>query len=820
MPRRRVWDAFSGNETCRFERHLSSVVSVAISPDGRSVVSGDADGSVEHWKSATGDRIRSLRSKGSTLSLVGFSPDGRIVYAGGGVGIIERAGVSRDSQYLAGTSSFGQTVLLALPGAVGSVSYLAFDIGSAGWAALWDADTGKTLHELGGIGMGVHSMSVSPDGRQFATGGASDVILWDRETGEEIRRFHEEQRDSIGIAERPGLYGAGSGRIPVPFAVNSVCFSPKGDQILVGCSDKSARLVEIETGKEFRRFSGHAGSVQSVCFCADGKYILTASEDKTVRLWDASRGDCLGRLICFRDGDWAVVDSVGRYDASNGGNVEGLHWVVGTEPISLDQLKARYYDPGLLSKIMGLNLEPLRDVSVFDKPKLYPKVELVEPTSDNPFLDIRLTNRGGGIGPVVIKINGKELTADARGRGVNADAEKLRLEIPIADDPRLLPGQENTIEVLAYNAEEYLRSRGILFKYTPLPKAELTRPHLWAVIVGVSDYLGDEIDLRYAAIDAEDFAAALRIAGTRLFGENLLHFTVLTTERTDPAERPTCKNILASLNAAAESSSNDILVVYLAGHGLNYGGQSGDFYFLTCGAGGFELADPDVRHHVAVSSRDLAESIKQIPALKQAMILDTCASGRLVQRLTDIRQIPSSQIRAIERVKDRTGIHILAGCAADAVSYEASRYAQGLLTHTLLLGMRGAALREEQFVDVLPLFGFAVDRVPQLAQDIGGIQRPIMASPKNGASFDIGQIVSEDRSKVPLQPVRPFVVRTNLQEEEQFRDVLGLANRVDQELRDIAERGPRTPLVFLDASDFPEAYQIVGRYRDEPLEFP
>ncbi len=35
--------------------------------------------------------------------------------------------------------------------------------------------------------------------------------------------------------------------------------------------------------------------------------------------------------------------------------------------------------------------------------------------------------------------------------------------------------------------------------------------------------------------------------------------------------------------------------------------------------------------------------------------------------------------------------------------------AQGLLTHSLLLGMKGAALREEEYVDVSTLFGFAAD---------------------------------------------------------------------------------------------------------------
>ena len=44
---------------------------------------------------------------------------------------------------------------------------------------------------------------------------------------------------------------------------------------------------------------------------------------------------------------------------------------------------------------------------------------------------------------------------------------------------------------------------------------------------------------------------------------------------------------------------------------------------------------------------------------------------------------------ALDRMKDRTGLYILAGCAADRVSYEATRYAQGLLTHRHGNGLAG-----------------------------------------------------------------------------------------------------------------------------------
>ena len=95
--------------------------------------------------------------------------------------------------------------------------------------------------------------------------------------------------------------------------------------------------------------------------------------------------------------------------------------------------------------------------------------------------------------------------------------------------------------------------------------------------------------------------------------------------------------------------------------------------------------------------------------------------------MSESRDVPSSQIRALERLKDRTGVYVLAGSASDAVSYEASRYGQGLLTYSLLLGMRGAALREESYVDVGRLFAYATDEVPSLARGIGGVQRPLLA---------------------------------------------------------------------------------------------
>jgi len=285
-----------------------------------------------------------------------------------------------------------------------------------------------------------------------------------------------------------------------------------------------------------------------------------------------------------------------------------------------------------------------------------------------------------------------------------------------------------------------------------------------------------------------------------------------TERRTEILGWPTKANIIQALSEAKKAKPGDILVVYLSGHGVNHGGQDGDFYYLTSEAYSASLRDPEILKQGSLSSQQLTEAINQIPAEKTVLILDTCASGRLVEKLTEKRELSSSQRRALERVKDRTGMYVLAGCAADAVSYEASSYGQGLLTHSLLRGMKGEKLRNDKYVDVASLFNYAADKVPEIAKGVGGIQRPVIASPKGGASFDIGQVSVADKESIPLQSPRPLVLRANFQGKKIFGDRLGLSKHVNEQLRDVSSRGRQAPLVFVDATELPSAYRLDARY--------
>lgn len=709
-----LWDLRLGRKVRSFTGHPGQVHLAAFSADGRSVLTGSEDNTLKTWDAETGSELHSFAGSGSVISGIGVavSPDGvRVMNIGPDLGTIRlwEIGNSREIGSFSPVSAF--PVLGAALSADGRQVLLA----GGDEPTVWNPTTGALVRSFAGSSSPSTSATFSPDARRVLAGHMDgSARLWDTETSRLLRT----------LSAHLGIVGA-------------VAFSADGRRVLTGSWDKTAKLWDAETGKELRTFSGHSGFVQAVAFSPDGRRVLTGSDDGTAKLWDAESGSCTATVVSFGDGTWAATDEVGRFDGSRGGDVEGLHWVVGATPIALGQLKERYYEPGLLAKATAFDPGPLRPVGM-EAPRVFPLVELSDPAPGNTRLRIDLHNQGGGLGKVRVLANGRELVADARKPTTDPNGRAASLEIDLAG-PAIKPGEDNRIEVIAWNAEGYLSSRGAELQWrSEAPKEPARLPDLFAIVSGASSYASDRLKLAFAGKDAADMATAIRISGTRLFPDHV-HLTLLTdyTGAKD-ARPPTRDNLRAALAAAARTSrSSDLLVVYLAGHGAV--APDGEYWYLTQEARSTDLSDPVVRQVSGVSSAELTEWLNAVPAGKRVMILDTCAAGAAAARLSEMRALSPDQVRAIARLKDRTGIYVLMGSAADAPSYEATQYGQGLLTYALLQGMRGAALHDDGLVDVARLFGHATDQVPLLARSVGGIQSPIISAPK-GASFDIGQV--------------------------------------------------------------------------------
>jgi WD40 repeat protein len=80
----RLWDLATGKEVRKFTGHENFVLAVAVTPDGKYVISGSADKTVRVWELATEKEVRPFRGHGDRVTSVAVTADGKYVVSGSG----------------------------------------------------------------------------------------------------------------------------------------------------------------------------------------------------------------------------------------------------------------------------------------------------------------------------------------------------------------------------------------------------------------------------------------------------------------------------------------------------------------------------------------------------------------------------------------------------------------------------------------------------------------------------------------------------------------------------------------------------------------
>jgi WD40 repeat protein len=80
----RLWDLGSGNEIRCFIGHTDTVDCVAFHPDGRRALSGSMDRTVRVWDVKGGEELRCFAGHSNSVWELALSPDGRRLLSGGG----------------------------------------------------------------------------------------------------------------------------------------------------------------------------------------------------------------------------------------------------------------------------------------------------------------------------------------------------------------------------------------------------------------------------------------------------------------------------------------------------------------------------------------------------------------------------------------------------------------------------------------------------------------------------------------------------------------------------------------------------------------
>jgi len=293
------------------EGHTESIDSVAVSPDGKAIISGDR--SVRFWDAATGKLIDTLKV-GVTVNALAFSPDGKRIAVGGRNRLlqvvdaetrkvvvtfeghendIERLAWSPDGKALASASQ--DKTLKIWDAATGTLKVTAPYGGETFvMAVAWSRDgktlavgtsngfqdnavqlvdpvTGNKTGELPGHYGGIYGLDFSPDGKSLASVGWSSIRkVWDLETKKGKVKLRDDYSNFIT-------------------KFSWARFSPDG-KLLATQNGKTNNvcLYDVATGKIVIIFEAHEKekSTSDAAFTPDGKSLVTVSWDRTVKVWD------------------------------------------------------------------------------------------------------------------------------------------------------------------------------------------------------------------------------------------------------------------------------------------------------------------------------------------------------------------------------------------------------------------------------------------------------------------------------------------------------------------------------------------------------
>ena len=230
-----IWNTDSGKHKKTLKDDFAQVYSVAISPDGKTLASGNGwnNSEIRLWNIGNG-RLKSILT-GHThwVDTVAFSTDGKTLVSG-----------SRDSTI-----------------------------------RLWDVKTGRHKTTLKMHTAGVHIIVFSKDGELFASASQDNsIIVWDLA--------------STLLNNRPkAVYQGHTDRIV------HLKFSPDSKLLASTSWDDTIQLWDIETGQHKAALKGHTSWIDYLEFSTVGGTLVSGSLDKSIRLWDTKTGT-LRTILC------------------------------------------------------------------------------------------------------------------------------------------------------------------------------------------------------------------------------------------------------------------------------------------------------------------------------------------------------------------------------------------------------------------------------------------------------------------------------------------------------------------------------------------
>jgi WD40 repeat protein len=836
-----VWDAHTGKRLLMLYGHTDWIYSANFSGDGTKILTSSGDLTARVWSNLSGKWMKTLRGHTDTVTSASFSRDGkRIVTSSDDMTAkVWDAQTRKEVLTLSGqTSPFpldrlfrhskrvqflrGDKTVKVFDDVTGK-EYLTLsghtDVVNSAFisadgkrivtssndktAKVWDTLTGEELRTLSGHTDVVYSASFSADSKRVVTGSFDNTAkVWDLETGKELQTLNGHTSYVVATS-----------------------FSSDGTRILTGSTDTTARVWDARTGKELQTLKGHSSAVFDVSFTSDNQRILTSSNDTGFRIWNGENGRLLYTIYRrAAKGGMLTVSPDGRYDSLEGAEPSLAHFVAdtanGPELVEWSQVNTKdYFVPGLQKLINEGKYVPGK-IALVDR-KLPPEITILSSGATTKFV---AKDQGGGIGEVQIYVGREVVKRIPQGTVKIGVPYEVKLDLAPSDLGLPIDVTASSEEGALFSPLQSDRSLDRGSNQSDDRAAEdKSGVRMVGLFIGSENYvLGGLKALNYAGDDAIEMAKAFAILAKGVDVKPEIY--VLTDDAGAIARLmelgvtpllPTRENYEKVLTQIQKTplSANDILMLYMSGHGVALGKDRNDFVYLTPAASTTDLeAIAAEKTRIGITGEDILGILREARVSKRMLILDTCSAGAVNQllALSEKSEESDRKVAIATMSRETRSTQILLGSAKDYKSYEDPRFGHGVMTYALLESLRDASLtdgNDKNEIKSGAWFDAAKRRTENLALELGIEQSPLKAGQE---SFTIGRFGTDQRAQIILPSPKKIIGRIAIANEdfspnEAFNEALFSALST-------SASGKGAGFTMVRSSESPIALQIYGRY--------
>lgn len=293
--------------------HGGPVRAIAISPDGKSVLSGSFDTAAIRWSLASQSAEQVLRFHADAVNAVAFLRDGRMASAGAdGKIALWTAGRPQPDAVLEGHTAPIVALAVSPDGAT---------LASAAWdstARLWPLGPGDK-RVLEGHTQNVNGVAFMPDGKSVVSVGYDlTVRIWPLADGPPDIITLPAPLNAIAIAPDGEIVSGGAdGKVRFlnprskevaevqagATPIIALAISPDGARVAAGGIGGTVNLIDRKTRALTSALVGPGLPVWSIAFMPDGATLLTGGADATIRRWNAQTGNPVGAPQVGAPGD-------------------------------------------------------------------------------------------------------------------------------------------------------------------------------------------------------------------------------------------------------------------------------------------------------------------------------------------------------------------------------------------------------------------------------------------------------------------------------------------------------------------------------------